>query len=365
MRLNKFKLSTKFTLLLSLVFLSGIVLSGFILSHALMQKAQDQITSKGLILLETMNSIRSYTDARINPLLESQENQKEEFIAESIPSFAVRETFENLRLNKDYNNFFYKDATLDPTNVLDKADTFESQLVERFRNEPGTKEISGFRSRFQNNEKFFYIARPLTITQESCLRCHSTPNAAPKSQIASYGSKNGFGWKLNQVIGAQTIYVPAEQVLDNARRSFVIVIGIFIGIFALVILLINFLLKQNVIKPIKIMAKLAQKISDSTDGSDKSEQFEPENLTEVARRADELGQLGRVFERMAQEVYAREQRLKQQVQQLRIQIDQAKAARQVAEITETDYFQQLQTKAKDYRNSRNRSQASDQSPDAE
>jgi HAMP domain-containing protein len=78
--------------------------------------------------------------------------------------------------------------------------------------------------------------------------------------------------------------------------------------------------------------------------------FEPESLAHVAGRGDELGQLARVFQRMAREVYAREQRLKQQVQELQIEIDQAKKERQVAEITETEYFQDLQKRAKSFRN---------------
>ena len=74
-------------------------------------------------------------------------------------------------------------------------------------------------------------------------------------------------------------------------------------------------------------------------------EFDPETLARVATRRDELGRLARVFQRMAREVQAREQRLKQEVQQLRIEIDEARTARQVAEITETDYFQDLQRKA--------------------
>jgi len=73
--------------------------------------------------------------------------------------------------------------------------------------------------------------------------------------------------------------------------------------------------------------------------------FDPGGLAEVAQRPDELGQLARVFESMAREVYAREQRLKQQLQELRIEIDEAKKAQQVAEITETDYFRELSQKA--------------------
>ncbi len=81
-----------------------------------------------------------------------------------------------------------------------------------------------------------------------------------------------------------------------------------------------------------------------------TDKFIPETLDGVAGREDELGQLARVFQHMAREVYAREQRLKQQVEQLKIEIDQSKKAHQVAEITETDYFQQLQRKASQLRN---------------
>jgi len=77
--------------------------------------------------------------------------------------------------------------------------------------------------------------------------------------------------------------------------------------------------------------------------------YEPDALDEVTRRTDALGQLARVFQRMAREVALREAGLKQQVEDLRIEIDAAKRARQVLEITETDYFQQLQQRAQTLR----------------
>ncbi len=82
----------------------------------------------------------------------------------------------------------------------------------------------------------------------------------------------------------------------------------------------------------------------------KANTFQPESLDEVARRSDELGQLALVFQEMARQVYAREQQLKRQVQQLRIEIDQERRASEVAEITESDYFQQLLGKADELRN---------------
>jgi nitrogen fixation/metabolism regulation signal transduction histidine kinase len=68
---------------------------------------------------------------------------------------------------------------------------------------------------------------------------------------------------------------------------------------------------------------------------------ELDSLSPVATRDDSLGQLARVFQNMAREVYAREQSWRQQVQELRIEIDEVKKARQVAGITESKYFRDL------------------------
>ena len=349
--LGNLKLATKFTLLLSLVFIGAILISGFALSKALEHKAEAEINYRSQILAGVVNSVREYTSTNVSPLLAPKVETESAFIPETIPSFAAREVFENLRKNKEYKNLFYKDATLNPTNLRDKADDFETKLVERFRQEPGLKTISGFRDSF--GEELFYSARPFSVKNPNCLQCHSTPEAAPKSHLASYGSENGFGWKLKEVLGTQIIYVPASEVFENARQASALIISIFIGIFALVILLINYLLKWNVLQPIKPMAQVAQKISSDEMSADEAEEFERIKLAPIAKRTDELGQLGRVFQKMVREVYAREQQLRQQVQKLRIEIDEAKRARQVAEIAETESFQKLQQEAREMRNKRN------------
>ena len=84
-----------------------------------------------------------------------------------------------------------------------------------------------------------------------------------------------------------------------------------------------------------------------TDAAQAVEQgdFDLDSLATVANRTDALGNLARVFRHMAEQVYAREQRLKQQVQALRIELDEARQARQVAEITESDYFRDLRSQA--------------------
>ena len=73
--------------------------------------------------------------------------------------------------------------------------------------------------------------------------------------------------------------------------------------------------------------------------------FDPGCLDEVADRTDALGQLARVLQHMAREVAAREQALREEVYVLHIQIDEMEKAREVAEITESDYFHALRNRS--------------------
>jgi methyl-accepting chemotaxis protein len=73
--------------------------------------------------------------------------------------------------------------------------------------------------------------------------------------------------------------------------------------------------------------------------------FEPSSLDGLAKRDDALGQLARVFQKMAREVRLREENLKQQVQELKIVLDESRQKQRVAEITETSYFKSLQREA--------------------
>jgi methyl-accepting chemotaxis protein len=67
---------------------------------------------------------------------------------------------------------------------------------------------------------------------------------------------------------------------------------------------------------------------------------------------DEIDKLADVIEVMVGKVYERELKLKKQVQKLQIEIDETRRKMQVKEIVETDFFKNLQSKAKDMRDRR-------------
>jgi len=142
------------------------------------------------------------------------------------------------------------------------------------------------------------------------------------------------------MVAAAIIYLPTVQVREQVQRVLqlsALVAALVLGFGALAAVALS----RRVTGPVEQLIAASAAVEAGS--------FQPEMLASVVRRTDELGRLARVFEEMAREVRSREQRLQQQVQQLRIEVDQSRKAKQVADITETDYFKQLRNRATDLR----------------
>jgi methyl-accepting chemotaxis protein len=285
LRIRNLALAHKLTLLLLVVFLCGISFSGIALARTLNYKTEREISSKASLLLQNLNSVRSYTSNEITPILQANLG-KDSFLPQTVPAYSSRKVFETFRENnQEYQDYLYKDAMLNPTNIRDLADDFETNIVNDFRQNKNTQEASGFRN--LQGEKYFYIARPLKITDASCLRCHSTPDVAPQEMIRIYGNKNGMGWKLNQINGIQIVSVPTSEVFQRAKQSFVVIMGIVIMAFMIAIYMANFWLLRYVVRPIKRVVRVAEAVSTGDMDAD----FE-----KVSN--DEVGSLVEAFTRM-------------------------------------------------------------------
>jgi HAMP domain-containing protein len=280
---KNFSLKQKFTVLLLIILVVGLSLSGLILSSLLRQNATNEVASKALALIDTMSSVRQYTVTQITPELSDKLQTK--FLPQTVAGYSAREVFDILRQKPEYRDFFYKEATLNPTNLRDKADSFESTVVNRFRNEKDLKQLSGFRS--TPGGDIFYIARPLPVSKTTCLECHGKPENAPKTMIDQYGTANGFGWQMNEIVAAQIIAIPASKVLAQASQSSFLIVGLVSAIFVVVILLVNFFLNTQVVRPLKHITRIAEEVSTG------HMEAEFEQLSN-----DEIGKLARAFKRM-------------------------------------------------------------------
>jgi predicted ribosomally synthesized peptide with nif11-like leader len=118
------------------------------------------------------------------------------------------------------------------------------------------------------------------------------------------------------------------------------------NIFALFVVaaiatILALILTKRIVEPIHCLTKAARDLEQNN--------FQPHDLVKVSCFRDDLGKLVRVFLHMAQQIKAREENL-QQHKSMQIEVDEAKKARQVAQVTQTEYFQQLKNKVQKIKN---------------
>ena len=275
-------LRLKFNLVLFAVFLAGFAVAGYVSRTLLDRHAREQVLGEARLVMEAALAVRGYTVDKVRPHLIDQMDRQ--FLPQTVPAFAATETLNELR--KKYSNYAYKEATLNPTNLRDRPADWEADLIHSFRNDGGRKEITGQRE--TPTGPVLYIAHPIRIESPACLQCHSTPDAAPPSMIRIYGSANGFGWKLGEVVGAQVVSVPMSVPLANAAQAFRTFMISLAAVFAAVFVVLNLLLSWLIIRPVSRMSAVADQIS--TGDFDQPEFAETGN--------DEVAVLARSFNRM-------------------------------------------------------------------
>ena len=250
------RLLTKFNLVL-LVFFGA---SGIIIAHLayqfLMGNARDQVLQQAELMMASASSTRTYTSEQIKPLLLKNPEHEITFLPQTVPAFAATTIFNSMR--KSYPDYSYREATLNPTNLIDRADDWETDIIRYFSDHPNDKKLVGERETPTGRQ--LYLARPLAV-QASCLECHSTPDVAPAAMIRTYGNQNGFGWKLNQIIAAQVVSVPMSLPIQVADSAYKRLIMFLIVTFLVTIAALDTALYLIVIRPLHRVSQAADRIS--------------------------------------------------------------------------------------------------------
>ena len=249
------KLLLKFNLIFVLVFAVGLGVTGWVSRGLLQRHAQEEILGNARLMMDKATAVRAYTADQIAPLLDTQ--MKYAFLPQSVPAYSATEVIGELR--KSHPEYSYKEATLNPTNPRDRAIEWEADIVNRFRDREDATEVVGERD--TPTGRSLFIARPIRITNPACLRCHSTVDAAPKPMIERYGPANGFGWNMNEVIGAQVVSVPMQVPLARADKAFGVFMSLIVAVFVAIGVALNLMLWLLVIRPVTRLSALADRVS--------------------------------------------------------------------------------------------------------
>ncbi len=275
-------LLVRFNRVLASVFLAGLVATGYLSRQLLQENARDEVVREARLILESATAVRTYTVDHVRPHLAPL--MAETFLPQTVPAFAATEAINILR--KNYADYQYKEATLNPTNPRNRTADWEADVVQRFRQYPDQREVIAERE--AAGGRSLYIARPIQVSQAACLQCHGLPAVAPPSMLRVYGESNGFGWKQGEIVGAQIVTVPMALPLRNAQRAFTTFMVSLGSLMALAFLALNLLMGWLILRPIRRLSLAADRISVGD--------FSEPEFAEGGR--DEISLLGASFNRM-------------------------------------------------------------------
>jgi protein-histidine pros-kinase len=276
------RLLLKINAVLIVVTLIGLALSYRVADRLLQENARSEIQGNARLLVESALAVRTYTNKQINPLLKTQSRYG--FLPQRVAAYSAKEYFNNLR--QQFPDYTYREATLNPTNLADRADDWEAEVVRHFRDNPAVKELIGERETAVG--RTLYLARPIRIADEACLECHSSVAVAPQSMLETYGTANGFGWHLKDVVGAQIVSVPYAVPVQRANAALSSFVRVLVGLFVFLFVVGNILMATLVVRPVVKLSTIADQVS---KGNMDAPEF-------PVKGGDEIAALGVSFNRL-------------------------------------------------------------------
>jgi protein-histidine pros-kinase len=275
-------LRTKFNLVMITAFAIGLAAATLLAREITTEEAKRQMLNEATLIMRAGTAVRSYTQNEIRPLLSEQMAVR--FLPHSVPSWSAHTVLQQVQ--KDFPDYTYKEAALNPTNPADRATNWEADIIDAFKRNTTLSELVVARE--SPTGQFLTFARPFRLTDRACLACHSTPAAAPATMVDLYGNGNGFGWVLGDVIGAQIVSVPMATAIARANRSLLAFVGALSAVFLVMLVALNLLMHFFILKPIQQITMLARDVSAG----------KPDIQEYTVKGKDEIASLGRSFNLM-------------------------------------------------------------------
>ena len=247
------------------------------------KNAMADAKKQGAIVFNMIHSSRMFFKKNQRPLV-AELVEEDRFYPEIMSGFVMTRGVWDI-FEKRFPGYKFKQATLDPLYPPNKADADETKLIAEFDADRKIENREGKMTK--NGKHFYYFAKPVQV-EDKCLRCHGTPEEAPKDQIEIYGTESGYDWRKGQVVSTAIVYVPMDAAMAAAKKAATTLFGM--GIAGIVVLMgvIWFFLSRGVVVP---LAKLEEKTRQISLGKELEEDI-------GVNSKDEIGDLAKAIDRL-------------------------------------------------------------------
>ncbi|MCF6174005.1 MAG: DUF3365 domain-containing protein, partial [Campylobacteraceae bacterium] len=203
-----------------------------------------------IAILNTTKAIRNYIENIQKPViykLKKEGKLYKDFFDPKLlsSSYVVSHIYKlqnSTKLEENSTPYKYKLAATNPRNPKNRADKFERKILNKFR----TENIQQYSTILKEKGKnYFFVAIPVTKNKKSCMKCHSTPEIAPKEMLKLYGKTAGFYEKIGDLRAMISLKIPIAHIVSTHIRDFFITIFIAFIVFVTFYIFIYIIYKKN------------------------------------------------------------------------------------------------------------------------
>lgn len=221
---------------------------------------------KSLILLQHNLAFHSYFNKQLKPkLFALTDNIRDPGFFDPTwmsSTYAVRE-IDKLYGKDSHNRYYYKEAAINARSPQNEADDFERDFIERLNKDKNIQKLSGVKE--FNGKPYFYTLMRGESMEEECMRCHSTPDKAPRDLIKTYGPTRSFNRSVGELVSAVSIHIPLAEAYSDANKFSMELVAILLSLLIVVYIMQNHLLNRLVLTPVQKIKSQAEAIANDAE----------------------------------------------------------------------------------------------------
>lgn len=310
-RKRPIRISTRLFLSVGLFFLAGGFFAVFMLNQQMKERALTEAESKARILLDRNLATHTYFTHKLKPaLFDLTDSIRDDAYFEPVwmsSTYAVREIEEYFKsLNPA--GYYYKECAINARSPENEANLYEKDFLEELNADPELMKRSDIQT--MNGEPHFVVLQRGEVMEETCLRCHSTPQQAPGGLVGRYGPHRSFGRKEGEVISAVSIRVPLSEAYAEANHLSLRLSGYLLALLLSLFGILYWRSNRLIFRPLSAIREKARLISSHEEhlgetiplpeGRELKELVMAFNAMsgDLRRRVDQLGEQGETLQKV-------------------------------------------------------------------
>ncbi len=307
-------LQTRFLLGTGLILLILCAVSAYATYRHEKRQLEEWAHTKSQMVMAAVEASQDYVREVLRPTMFHVLGH-EAFLLEAMSTSYVSREFMD-RFRKFLPEYEYRRVAVNARNPVYEADSLEVGMIEHFRQTPGLEDWEGLVQ--EEGVSYYKRFRPVHFS-ESCMHCHGNPGDSPRALRDVYGTDRGFGRGVGELGGLITVGIPVDsamaEIKERATSTFLLV---FLALSIFYLALIFFFHKVVVTNLHSILNIFRDKMG--------GEEENPETLPVQARPKDEIEELTRAAETMAEHLRLTREKQKQYAQDLEKKVRERTAA---------------------------------------